>query len=165
MGRDILSVEGNTITGVLHTFGFQSVLIPGKVTAQFEDLGYWEGETFVPLLEGAWHLYWRLDSIALGTTFALDQPIQTAAGNATAANLTLSPVSVRLEVVGAEIDTETLYLEFADGSQQKFPGENSRSWGWLKRSGSAQIYAMFASAIDPDQVTAVIIEGNRVPIS
>lgn len=166
LGQDILSVNGNTITGVLHTFGFQSVLTPGKVAAKFEDLGYWEGETFVPLLDGTWHLYWKLDSVALGTTFPLDHPIQVAAGEATAANLTLSPVSVRLEVVGAEIDTDTLYLEFADGSQQKFPGENSRSWGCLQNQWAytTRVYAMFESAIDPDQVTAVIIEDNRIPI-
>ena len=164
MGNRVLSVEGNTLTGLLNTFGFQSVLCPGRVTAHFEDLGYWEGETFVPLLEGAWHLYWKLDNVALGTTFALDQPIQTAAGAATVTNLTLSPVSARLEVAGAEIDTDRLYLEFGNGTIQTFPGEDSRSWGYVQRSDAAYIYAMFASAIHPDQVTAVIIEGNRVAL-
>ena len=166
MGNQVLLVEGNTITGLLNTFGFQSVLCPGRVTAHFEDLGYWAGETFVPILNGEWHLYWKLDSIALGTTFALDQPIQAESGAAVVTELTLSPVSVRLEVAGGEIDPRELLLEFRDGTRQPLFQSGSPAWGhgWDLLADATRIYSMFEEPIDPDQVTAVIIEDNRIPI-
>ncbi len=163
LGHKVLEVEGNTLTGLLNTFGFQSVLIPGRVSAHFEDLGYWEGETFVPILNGEWHLYWKLEDVALGTTIALDQPI----GEETVlTELTLSPVSVRLEVAGGEIDAETLFLEFRDGTRQPVFQVGSPAWGrgWDLLADAARIYSMFEEPIDPDLVTAVIIEGNRISL-
>lgn len=166
VGSDILEIEGNRITGVAYSHALDAPIVPGKVTAAFENLGYWENDAFVTVLEGEWHLFWTLDSIAMGRAFSLDQPIQVKAGQALVTTLTLSPVSVHLEVAGADFEKDALHLEYRDGTRQPIFLGHATAWGWGRDhlADATRVYCMFDAPIDPDQVTAVIIEGNRVPI-
>lgn len=167
MGNEILEVKRHSIIGILNTYCFRPVLETGWASAKFQDLGYWENETFIPLMEGAWHLYWNLDSIALGTTFHLDQSIQGKRGVAVVTDISLSPVSILLQVIGPEIQEDEIYLEFQDGTLWNlcYPDSRNYSWGYNQLDEATRIACQFDSPIDPDQVTAVIIEGNRIPIS
>lgn len=166
MGHELLEVKDHAIVGVLSTCSFQPILDPGWATAKLQDLGYWENGTFVPLVEGRWHLYWKVDSIALGTTIHPNQTIQLKSGAAVVTGISLSPVSILLQVPGSQVQSDTVFLEFRDGTLWGLykPDSQSPTWGFHYSCDVTEIVCMFQEPIDPDQVTAVIIEGNRVPI-
>lgn len=167
MGHELLEVKDHSVVGVLSAYCFRPILDAGWASAKFQDLGYWEDETFVPLVEGCWHLYWKVDSIALGNTFHPNQTIQGKRGEAVVTDISLSPVSILLQVTGPEVQEDTVCLEFRDGTTWDlcYPDSRDYSWGYSYLDEASRIVCMFREPIDPDQVTAVIIEGNRVPLS
>ena len=74
-GSDILEIDGNRITGVAYSHALDAPIVPGKVTASFQNLGYWEDNAFVTILEGAWHLFWNQAEMVESTVLTPDQEV------------------------------------------------------------------------------------------
>ena len=171
--QEILEISDYHMVGAVTLFSASKQVEKGPITVSFRDLGYYdENWDFVPLAQGQWNLTWTLHTIQPCTTSHPNQMVQTGNGPATINTIAISSISFNLISDGAKLSEEPISLQFADGST--LPVDMTSAEGTLGSVVShmtdveterytCQVSNLFDNAIDPAQVTAVVIGETVLP--
>ncbi|MGM9577752.1 MAG: DUF4179 domain-containing protein [Evtepia sp.] len=171
--QEILEISDHHMVGAVTLFSASQQVEQGPITVSFRDLGYYnENQDFVLLAQGQWSLTWTLHNIQPCTTSHPNQRVQTGNGEATINTIAISAISFNLISDGAKLSEEPISLRFADGST--LPVDMASAGGTLGSVVShmtdaeterytCQVSNLFDNAIDPAQVTAVVIGETVLP--
>ena len=165
VGSDILEIEGNRITGVAYSHALDAPIVPGKVTAAFENLGYWEDNTFVTVLEGEWHLFWNQTEMVESTVLNPDQEVWVGDKKTTVNRIYLSPISISVEITGTRIEDLPISLTFRDGTVLPLAMRDSQCYSWHSDylDDVSRLFYLLPEPIDTKDVTSVVV-GSPIPV-
>lgn len=164
-GSDILEIDGNRITGVAYSYALDAPIVPGKVTASFQNLGYWEDNAFVTILEGAWHLFWNQAEMVESTVLTPDQEVLVGDKKTTVTYIGLSPISVTVEITGTGIKDLPVSLTFWDGTVLPLAMRDSQCYSWHSDylADVSRLFYLLPEPIDTADVTSVVV-GSPIPV-
>ncbi|MBR5533542.1 MAG: hypothetical protein IKU62_01680 [Ruminiclostridium sp.] len=164
-GSDILEIEGNRITGVAYSHALDAPIVPGKVTADFENLGYWEDNAFVTVLEGEWHLFWNQTEMVESTVLTPDQEVLVGDKKTTVTYIGLSPISVTVEITGTEMKDLPVSLTFWDGTILPLSMRDAHCYSWHTDylADMSRLFYLLPEPIDVTAVTSVVV-GSPIPL-
>lgn len=164
-GSDILEIDGNRITGVAYSHALDAPIVPGKVTASFQNLGYWEDNAFVTILEGAWHLFWNQAEMVESTVLTPDQEVLVGDKKTTVTYIGLSPISVTVEVTGTGIKDLPVSLTLWDGTVLPLAMRDSQCYSWYSDylADVSRLFYLLPEPIDTADVTSVVV-GSPIPV-
>lgn len=164
-GSDILEIDGNRITGVAYSHALDAPIVPGKVTASFQNLGYWEDNAFVTILEGAWHLFWNQAEMVESTVLTPDQEVLVGDKKTTVTYIGLSPISVTVEITGTGIKDLPVSLTFWDGTVLPLAMRDSQCYFWHSDylADVSHLFYLLPEPIDTADVTSVVV-GSPIPV-
>ena len=164
-GSDILEIDGNRITGVAYSHALDAPIVPGKVTASFQNLGYWEDNVFVTILEGAWHLFWNQAEMVESTVLTPDQEVLVGDKKTTVTYIGLSPISVTVEVTGTGIKDLPVSLTLWDGTVLPLAMRDSQCYSWYSDylADVSRLFYLLPEPIDTADVTSVVV-GSPIPV-
>lgn len=164
-GSDILEIDGNRITGVAYSHALDAPIVPGKVTASFQNLGYWEDNAFVTILEGAWHLFWNQAEMVESTVLTPDQEVLVGDKKTTVTYIGLSPISVTVEITGTGIKDLPVSLTFWDGTVLPLAMRDSQCYSWHSDylADVSRLFYLLPEPIDTADVTSVVV-GSPIPV-
>lgn len=164
-GSDILEIDGNRITGVAYSHALDAPIVPGKVTASFQNLGYWEDNAFVTILEGAWHLFWNQAEMVESTVLTPDQEVLVGDKKTTVTYIGLSPISVTVEVTGTGIKDLPVSLTLWDGTVLPLAMRDSQCYSWHSDylADVSRLFYLLPEPIDTADVTSVVV-GSPIPV-
>lgn len=164
-GSDILEIDGNRITGVAYSHALDAPIVPGKVTASFQNLGYWEDNAFVTILEGAWHLFWNQAEMVESTVLTPDQEVLVGDKKTTVTYIGLSPISVTVEITGTGIKDLPVSLTFWDGTVLPLAMRDSQCYSWYSDylADVSRLFYLLPEPIDTADVTSVVV-GSPIPV-
>ena len=164
-GSDILEIDGNRITGVAYSHALDAPIVPGKVTASFQNLGYWEDNAFVTILEGVWHLFWNQAEMVESTVLTPDQEVLVGDKKTTVTYIGLSPISVTVETTGTGIKDLPVSLTFWDGTVLPLAMRDSQCYFWHSDylADVSRLFYLLPEPIDTADVTSVVV-GSPIPV-
>lgn len=164
-GSDILEIDGNRITGVAYSHALDAPIVPGKVTASFQNLGYWEDNAFVTILEGAWHLFWNQAEMVESTVLTPDQEVLVGDKKTTVTYIGLSPISVTVEITGTGIKDLPVSLTLWDGTVLPLAMRDSQCYSWYSDylADVSRLFYLLPEPIDTADVTSVVV-GSPIPV-
>lgn len=164
-GSDILEIDGNRITGVAYSHALDAPIVPGKVTASFQNLGYWEDNAFVTILEGAWHLFWNQAEMVESTVLTPDQEVLVGDKKTTVTYIGLSPISVTVEITGTGIKDLPVSLTLWDGTVLPLAMRDSQCYSWHSDylADVSRLFYLLPEPIDTADVTSVVV-GSPIPV-
>lgn len=170
--QEILEVSDHHVVGAVALFSASEQVEKGPITVLFRDLGYYdENGAFVPLAQGQWTLTWTLNHVQACVISCPEQRIQTENGETTVHTIAVSSISFNLTSDGAKISEEPISLQLKDGSTLPVDIVNGTGLGSAvshmtdeeTEQYACEVSHLFAQAIDPAQVTAVIIGDTVIP--
>jgi len=158
-GNDTLEIDGNRIMGVAYSHALGAPIVPGKVTAAFENLGYWEDNTFVTVLEGEWHLFWNQTEMVESTVLTPHQEVLVGDKKTTVTYIGLSPISVTVEITGTGIKDLPISLTFRDGTVLPLAMRDSQCYSWHSDylDDVSRLFYLLPEPIDVTDVTSVVV--------
>lgn len=170
---EILEQDAHHAVGMVSYFATVDPIKKGPVKLYLRNLGYHDGENFsapfVSIAEGDWIFRWDIANNDSGKTMKPYYPLKLHEKGGTITEISISPISFNLRIVGDNALLGPPYLELFDGSHIPIDASTGKSNPGGARFDDElslyefQLYHRFSKPIDPDDVKSVVINDIAIP--